>query len=69
MNLGAYFKDLIKAQGRTYTWVADQIKMNEKTFIGKLNRDSITGEDLLRLAIVLGIDLNELKEEYKERSE
>ncbi|ALS22256.1 hypothetical protein [Paenibacillus naphthalenovorans] len=63
MRLGLYIKDVIKKQGRTLKWVSDQLEMNERTFAGKLNRDSITGEELLRLSDILGIDLKQLKEE------
>ncbi|MEC4565372.1 hypothetical protein L8C07_05395 [Paenibacillus sp. CMAA1739] len=65
VNLGKYIKDIIKAQGRTIAWVSDQLSFNERTLAGKLNRNSVSGDDLMRLSILLGINLEELKEEYK----
>jgi len=62
MNLGKYIADVIEQQGRTKTWVADKVDINYKTFVDKLTRDTITGKELLRIARVLGINLEELKE-------
>ena len=44
-------------------WLAKMLKINDKTFSGKLKRSSITGEELLRIAKLLGIDLEVMKEE------
>ena len=65
MNLGKYIEDIIEKQGRTKTWVADQSDINYKTFIDKLTRDSFTGKELLRIANVLNINLEDLKELIK----
>ena len=61
MNLGEYISNIIEQQGRTKTWVADLSNINYKTFVDKLTRDTITGKELLRVAKVLGINLEELK--------
>jgi len=61
MNLGEYISNIIEQQGRTKTWVADQSGINYKTFVDKLTRDTITGKELLRVAKVLNINLEELK--------
>jgi len=50
-------------QGRSQVWLAKMLKINDKTFSGKLKRSSITGEELLRIAKLLGIDLEVMKEE------
>lgn len=67
MNLGEYIASVIERQGRTKTWVSDKSGINYKTFVDKLNRDSITGKELLRIAKVLNINLEELKnrEDFK----
>jgi len=65
MNLGKHISDVIELQGRTKTWVADQSDINYKTFVDKISRDSFTGKELLRIAKVLGINLEELKEDYQ----
>lgn len=62
MNLGQYIADIIEQQGRTKVWVAEQINMNYKTFVDKITRDTLKGIELLRIAKVLNIDLEELKE-------
>lgn len=63
MNLAKYITNVIQEQGRTKTWVAEKTNINYKTFVDKLTRNSFTGEELLRVAKVLGIDLERLKNE------
>ncbi len=60
-NLSKHITETIQQQGRTKTWVAEQSRINYKTFVDKLSRNTLKGEDLLRIGRVLGIDLNELK--------
>lgn len=61
MNLGEYITNVIEDQGRTKIWVAEQSEINYKTFVDKLTRDSFTGKELLKIAKVLNINLEELK--------
>lgn len=63
MDIGEYIQKVLDEQGRSQVWLADKIRMNDKTFSGKLKRNSISGEELLRIAKVLGINLEELKGE------
>jgi len=63
MNIGSYIKNILKEQGRSQAWIADKLELNEKTFSGKLKRNNITGEELLKIAQLLGINLEELKGE------
>jgi len=63
MNLGEHIANTIEQQGRTKTWVADQSEIKYKTFVDKIMRNSFTGEELLRVAKVLNINLEELKGE------
>lgn len=70
MTLGRRIKAIItKDKGLKLVWVADKLGINEKTFIGRLNLDRLSGEDLLRTAAVCNIDLNELRDEYKNVTE
>ena len=62
MNLGEHISTIIEQQGRTKVWVAEKSDINYKTFVDKLTRDTITGKELLRIAKVLGINLEDLKE-------
>lgn len=63
MNLGEHISNIIEQQGRTKVWVAEQSGINYKTFVDKLTRDTLKGIDLLKVAKVLNIDLEKLKEE------
>ncbi len=63
MNLGEHISNIIEQQGRTKVWVAEQSGINYKTFVDKLTRDTITGKELLRIAKLLNINLEELKKE------
>lgn len=64
MKLSEYISQVIESQGRTKVWVAEQSDINYKTFVDKLSRNTITGEELLKIARVLNIDLNKLKEDF-----
>jgi hypothetical protein len=68
MNLGKYIEQLLEKQGRTKQWTANQLNMNYKTFFYRLKNDSLHAHDLLVIAKLLGIDLNELKEQYNSDS-
>jgi hypothetical protein len=62
MNLNQYIADQVQKQGRTKLWVAEQAQIKYQKLVDKLkNGRVITGEELLKLAIVLDIDFNELK--------
>ncbi|MDY8021223.1 hypothetical protein [Paenibacillus polymyxa] len=70
MYLGFIFKQQLENQGRTIAWLADKLEINEKTLAGKLNRNSITGEEVLIISVLLGIDIRKLqKEAYKQKFE
>jgi hypothetical protein len=63
MNLGEYITKVINDQGRRRVWVAEQADINYKTLVDRLiNNRFEQVEDFLRIANVLGIDLNELKD-------
>jgi len=62
MNLADYISSIMEQQGRTKVWVAEQIGMKYKTFFDKLTRNTIKGDELLRIAKVLNIDLEKLKD-------
>jgi hypothetical protein len=64
MNIGKKIKEVLDNQGRTAAWLADKIDINEITLRGKLNRNSISADDLLKVSIILDINLEELKVEY-----
>jgi len=61
MNIGEYILLVLKDQGRSQVWLADKLDIHEKTFSNKLRRNSITGDELLKIAKLLNIDLEKLK--------
>jgi len=63
MNTGQYILSVLKDQGRSQVWLADKLGVHEKTFSNKLRRNSITGDELLKIAKLLNIDLEKLKNE------
>jgi len=63
MNLGQHISNIIKQKGHTKTWVADKADINYKTFVDKMKRDTFNAYELLKLAKVLNINLEELKKE------
>lgn len=62
MDIGEYIQNILDEQGRSQVWLADKLEIHDKTFSGKLKRNSITAEELLKIAIILNIDLEKLKE-------
>jgi lambda repressor-like predicted transcriptional regulator len=64
MNLAELINEELKKQERGVTWLSDKTGIKYKTLYDKLDRNTIKGEELLRIAKVLNIDLNKLKEEF-----
>jgi hypothetical protein len=61
MLVGEQIRIDAKEKGISHLWISNKISMNNKTFSGKINRDSFTALELLQIANVLNLDLNELK--------
>lgn len=62
MNLGELIEQVRKDRGHTKIWVSEQAKVKYKTYVDRvINNRFEQVEDFLRIAKVLGIDLNELK--------
>lgn len=61
MDIGEYIQNVLDEQGRSQVWLADKLGVHDKTFSGKLKRNSITAEELLKIAVILNIDLEKLK--------
>ena len=68
--LGILIKKKLENSGRSIAWLADKLHINEKTLAGKLKRESISGEEILVITSILGIDIRDVqKEVYKKRFE
>ena len=63
MKIGEYIKKIVKEDGKTLAWVAQKMDINYKTFNGKINRGTLSAEDLLKLCALLGISADKLKAE------
>ena len=63
MKIGEYIKKIVKEDGKTLAWVAQKRDINYKTFNGKINRGTLSAEDLLKLCALLGISADKLKAE------
>lgn len=66
MNIAEYILGILQSQERTKTWLADKIDISKQAIHYKFKSNSFTAEELLRIARILGIDLNGLKEKYEE---
>ncbi len=65
MNIGQYIKNNLKSEGRSIRWLSKQLNINEYTLNGKINRNSITAEELLKIGKILDWDLNKLRDEIE----
>ena len=61
MHLGKLIDEKRKEKGHTKIWLAEKIKVNYKTFVRRIKTGTFKAEELLRISVVLGIDLEELK--------
>lgn len=66
MEIGRYIDNMIKEKGIKRNWVAEQVGINAKTFYWKLYNNSIKAEELIKIAAVLDLDLNSLKDNITE---
>lgn len=63
MKIADYIAQELQAQGRKKIWLANELGMKEGTLHSKINRDNLDAYDLVRIAAILNIDLNEFKKE------
>jgi len=63
LNIPQLIEQIRQDNGQTKVWIADKADINYKTFIDKMNRNTFNAYELLKLAKVLNINLEELKKE------
>lgn len=68
MSIGEYIKRYIKKDGRTSLWISERLGVNYKTFVGKLKRNSLSADDLLKISALIDMDLEEMKEDLDYKS-
>lgn len=62
INLGSFIENLMNEKGMSKIWVAAKVDINYKTFVVKLKKDSFTGLEIIKLAKLLEIDLNNMRD-------
>lgn len=64
LNLAKYIRSIIEERPKRedIKWLAQQIGVNYWTFYGHLQRNSFSAMELLKIAKVLNIDLNQLRD-------
>ena len=60
--IAAYIVKTLKEQGRSKKWLCETIGINYKTFMRKIKKNSFSATELIKIAKVLDINLNKLKE-------
>ena len=63
MQMGTVIRKTIRKQGKTQQWIAEQLGMDHKTFSGKLSRNSITDDELLKIAALLDVNLEDMNKQ------
>ena len=62
MTIAEYILEVLQSQERPKTWLAEKIDISKQTIRYKFNNNSFTAEDLIKIAKVLNINLEELKD-------
>ncbi len=63
MTIAEKILRILQSQERSKTWLAEKTNITKQAMNYKLKNNSFTAEELLRLAKVLNINLEELKKE------
>lgn len=61
MTIGEYIKNHIKEEGRTTKWISEMLGINYKTFVGKLNRNTLSADELFKISVLVDINLEHMK--------
>lgn len=63
MTVAEKILEILQSQERSKSWLAEKTDITKQAMNYKLKHNSFTAEELLKLAKVLNIDLEELKKE------
>jgi transcriptional regulator with XRE-family HTH domain len=61
MDIGKYIKNILESKGYTQRQLADKLNIDEKRFSYRLTNNSLSANELIKIAEILNLDLNELK--------
>ena len=70
MFVAKYIQKILNSQERQKNWLAEKVNISKQTAGYKLKHNSFTAEELFDIADVLGINLEEMREErrkYKDK--
>ena len=65
MDIGKYIKNILESKGYTQRQLADKLNIDEKRFSYRLTNNSLSAQELIEIAEILNLDLNQLKNLYK----
>jgi len=65
MDIGKYIKNILESKGYTQRQLADKLNIDEKRFSYRLTNNSLSAQELIEIATILDLDLNQLKSLYK----
>lgn len=63
LRLSDFILKTMESQGRNKAWVAEQTNIKYRTFLDKLDKNTFTAVELIKLSKLLNINLEKLKEE------
>lgn len=69
MIISKYILQILESQERPRVWLAEKIDISRQSIRYKFNNNGFTADDLVKIAIVLNIDLEELKKEYQNNND
>lgn len=61
MIVSDFINNTLQNQGYTKTWLADKLNITKQLLNDKFKRNAFTGQELVDIGCILGIDLNRLK--------
>lgn len=61
MTIAEMIYEALEKQGRSQTWLAEQVGIKRITWAKKMKNDTFTAVELVRIGIVLDLDLNTFK--------
>jgi len=65
MFVSEYIQKILNSQERQKNWLAEKVNISKQTAGYKLKHNSFTAEELFDIADVLGINLEEMREERR----
>jgi galactokinase len=68
LTVSEFIEQHRKTERREKIWLAEQLGITKQVLNYKFTNNSFTAEELVKLGKLLNMDLNKLKEDYKNES-